>query len=149
MARKKSFTIDPNDLGYEEEFEEIGFDSPGEIKGNLVEGFAFTNDPVVFSPAIETKPIKSTPHPKVLNQTKTNKTNSNQNIFDMRKLSVINGVTPPVDGEKLEYKRCYMLRFSTLKKLEHLKALHPEIVYMSSLVDIAINHYYECLTDNR
>ena len=74
--------------------------------------------------------------------------NNNTDILDMRKLSIVNGLTPPIDGEKLEYKRCYMLRFSTLKKLEQIKAMHPDIVYVSSIVDMAINHYFHCLCDN-
>ena len=72
----------------------------------------------------------------------------NTDILDMRKLSIANGLTPPIDGEKLEYKRCYMLRFSTLKKLEQIKAMHPDIIYISSIVDMAINHYFHCLFDN-
>ena len=74
--------------------------------------------------------------------------NNNADILDMRRLSIVNGLTPPIDGEKLEYKRCYMLRFSTLKKLEQIKAMHPDIVYVSSIVDMAINHYFHCLFDN-
>ena len=73
---------------------------------------------------------------------------NNTDILDMRKLSIVNGLTPPIDGEKLEYKRCYMLRFSTLKKLEQIKAMHPDIIYISSIVDMAINHYFNCLFDN-
>ena len=83
--------------------------------------------------------------PKVEKQ-KTKKNNAD--ILDMRKLSIVNGLAPPIDGEKLEYKRCYMLRFSTLKKLEQIKAMHPDIVYVSSIVDMAINHYFNCLYDN-
>lgn len=83
--------------------------------------------------------------PKVENQKSKN---NNTDILDMRKLSIVNGFTPPIDGEKLEYKRCYMLRFSTLKKLEQIKAMHPDIIYISSIVDMAINHYFHCLFDN-
>ena len=83
--------------------------------------------------------------PKVENQKSKN---NNADILDMRKLSIVNGLTPPIDGEKLEYKRCYMLRFSTLKKLEQIKAMHPDIIYISSIVDMAINHYFHCLFDN-
>ena len=87
----------------------------------------------------------TTEKPKVEKQ--KSKKNSTD-ILDMRKLSIVNGLTPPIDGEKLEYKRCYMLRFSTLKKLEQIKAMHPDIVYVSSIVDMAINHYFNCLFDN-
>lgn len=141
MRRKKGLIIDPSDICYEEECEEIGFEAPSELKGTLVEGFSFTNEPVNFAPVAKSTPEK----PKVEKQ-KSKKNNTD--ILDMRKLSVVNGVTPPIDGEKLEYKRCYMLRFSTLKKLEQIKAMHPDIVYVSSIVDIAINHYFHCLCDN-
>ena len=40
MRRKKGLIIDPSDICYEEECEEIGFEEPGEIKGNLVQGFS-------------------------------------------------------------------------------------------------------------
>ena len=126
---------------YEEECEEIGFEVPGEIKGNLVQGFSFTDEPLNFAPVTKTTKQKS----KVEKQ-KTKKNNTD--VLDMRKLSIVNGLTPPIDGEKLEYKRCYMLRFSTLKKLEQIKAMHPDIVYVSSIVDMAINHYFNCLYDN-
>ena len=86
---------------------------------------------------------------EIIEQTKRKETQKNNtDILDMRKLSIVNGLTPPIDGEKLEYKRCYMLRFSTLKKLEQIKAMHPDIIYISSIVDMAINHYFHCLFDN-
>ena len=141
MRRKKGLIIDPSDMCYEEECEEIGFEAPGDIKGNLVQGFSFTNEPVNF----EHIPPSTIEKTKVEKQ-KTKKNNTD--ILDMRKLSIVNGLIPPIDGEKLEYKRCYMLRFSTLKKLEQIKAMHPDIVYVSSIVDMAINHYFHCLNDN-
>ena len=144
MRRKKGLIIDPSDICYEEECEEIGFDAPDNIKGNLVQGFSFTDDPVNFAPVAATKTTAE--KPKVDKQITKN---NNTDVLDMRKLSVVNGVTPPIDGEKLEYKRCYMLRFSTLKKLEQIKAMHPDIVYVSSIVDMAINHYFDCLSDNK
>ena len=119
----------------------VTFEEPSEIKGNLVEGFSFTNEPVQFAHTAPNTKEK----PKVENQKSKN---NNTDILDMRKLSIVNGLTPPIDGEKLEYKRCYMLRFSTLKKLEQIKAMHPDIIYISSIVDMAINHYFHCLFDN-
>ena len=126
---------------YEGECEEIGFEAPNKIKGNLVQGFSFTNEAVNFA-HIPPSTIEKT---KVEKQ-KTKKNNTD--ILDVIKQSIVNGLTPPIDGEKLEYKRCYMLRFSTLKKLEQIKAMHPDIVYVSSIVDMAINHYFHCISDN-
>ena len=143
VRRKKGLVIDRSDICYEEECEEICFESPDNIKGNLIQGFSFTDEPVNFAPVAATK--TTTEKPKVEKQ-KSKKNNTD--ILDMRKLSIVNGLTPPIDGEKLEYKRCYMLRFSTLKKLEQIKAMHPDIVYVSSIVDMAINHYFHCLIDN-
>lgn len=118
MRRKKGLVIDRSDICYEEECEEICFESPDNIKGNLIQGFSFTDEPVNFAPVAATK--TTTEKPKVEKQKSKN---NNPDILDMRKLSIVNGVTPPIDGEKLEYKRCYMLRFSTLKKLEQIKAM--------------------------
>ena len=36
MRRKKGLIIDQSDICYEEECEEIGFEAPGEIKGNFI-----------------------------------------------------------------------------------------------------------------
>ena len=141
MRRKKGLIIDPSDICYEEECEEIGFDAPGLIKANLVQGYSFTDEQVNFAPVAKSTPQK-------LKVEKQKSKNNNTDVLDMRKLSIVNGLTPPIDGEKLEYKRCYMLRFSTLKKLEQIKAMHPDIVYVSSIVDMAINHYFHCLCDN-
>ena len=40
----------------------------------------------------------TTEKPKVENQKSKN---NNADILDMRKLSIVNGLTPPIDGEKL------------------------------------------------
>ena len=98
MRRKKGLIIDPIYICYEEECEEIGFEEPSEIKGNLVEGFSFTNEPVQFT---HTAP-DTAEKPKVEKQ-KSKKNNTD--ILDMRKLSIVNGLTSSIDGEKLEYKK--------------------------------------------
>ena len=36
VRRKKGLIIDPSDICYEEECEEIGFESPDKIKGNFM-----------------------------------------------------------------------------------------------------------------
>lgn len=52
-------------------------------------------------------------------------------------------MAPPIDGEYLDIKRTYMLRASTFRKINELKSIHPEInTYVSSIIDIAIAHYY-------
>lgn len=56
----------------------------------------------------------------------------------------LRGVTPPINGENFTLKRGYQLRPSTLRKLNELKAKHPDVnVYLNTILDAAINHYYD------
>jgi hypothetical protein len=65
-------------------------------------------------------------------------------LEDNRNSPIVNGCAPPIDGEYLEIKRTYMLRSSTVRKLNKLKSIHPDLnTYVSTLVDLAIAHYYE------
>lgn len=57
------------------------------------------------------------------------------------------GITPPIDGEHFTLKRGYQLRPSTLRKLNELKSLHPDVnVYLNTILDAAILHYYNYIT---
>lgn len=54
-----------------------------------------------------------------------------------------NGITPPINGEYFTVKRTYQLRPSTVRKLNELKAKHPDIcVYFNTVLDEAILHFY-------
>lgn len=53
------------------------------------------------------------------------------------------GVTPPINGEYFTLKRGYKMRPSTVRKLNEIKAAHNNVnIYMNSIVDDAINYYY-------
>jgi len=70
--------------------------------------------------------------------------NNKDILTDNRKTPIINGCAPPIDGEYLDVKRTYMLRGSTVRKLNELKSIHPDLnTYVSTLVDLAIAHYYD------
>jgi len=57
-------------------------------------------------------------------------------------------VCPPIDRDYLYVKRTYMLRASTVRKINELKSIHPEInTYVSSIVDIAIAYYYNYIVN--
>jgi len=46
-------------------------------------------------------------------------------------------------GETPTIKRTYTLRDSTIRKINELKNVHPDInVCVSSIVDIALDHYH-------
>ena len=47
-------------------------------------------------------------------------------------------------GKYLVVKRTYMLRSSNVRKLNELKSINHDLnTYVSTIVDIAIAHYYE------
>ena len=53
------------------------------------------------------------------------------------------GLTPAIDGEFFTIKRGYQFRPSTIRKLNELKTLHPNInAYLNTILDEAILHYY-------
>ena len=53
------------------------------------------------------------------------------------------GLTPPINGESFTVKRSYAMRPSTVRKLNALKADHPDVnVLFNTIVDMAISHYY-------
>lgn len=83
-------------------------------------------------------------------KTKTIKKDSNKPsdiIHDNRNNKFANGITPPINGESLNIRRTYLLRASTIKKINELVACNPDInVYVSTIVDKAIAHYYNYIT---
>lgn len=57
--------------------------------------------------------------------------------------TAVRGITPPIDGEQYTIKRCYQYRPSTVRKLNELKAKHPDVnAYLNTIIDEAIVHYY-------
>jgi hypothetical protein len=54
------------------------------------------------------------------------------------------GLTPPINGEHYTVKRSYTMRPSTVRKLNALKADHPDVnVLFNTIVDMAISHYHD------
>lgn len=63
---------------------------------------------------------------------------------DFNKNAPLRGLTPPINGEEFTLKRGYQFRPSTLRKLNELKAKHPDVnVYLNTILDAAISHYYD------
>jgi len=58
------------------------------------------------------------------------------------------GLTPPINGEHYTVKRSYAMRPSTVRKLNALKAEHPDVnVLFNTIVDMAISHYYDYIVN--
>lgn len=166
MARKKEFKIDKDDIAYEEEVEECCFSDYIPTDGNSIQLFSFEDDLDTESKSINNnsnslletteevnKKIESSSNNsanKTNNNTlKNNNLKSNALLFDNRKTPIANGAAPSIDGEPSNIKRSYTLRKSTVRKINEIKSIHPDInVCVSTIVDIAIAYYHEHILNN-
>jgi len=168
MARKRASKVPKNDFEYDEG-EVYGFTNEVPIGGNCISSFSFDDDSDSgteknqLNP--ECKPSNDTAiqeYPKTNTQinttsgsnsnAQTNITNSieikntlssTKDIFDNRKTPLPNGAAPAIDGETPTIKRSYTLRSSTIRKINELKSIHPDInICVSTIVDIAIDYYH-------
>ncbi|MFW2503352.1 hypothetical protein [Clostridium diolis] len=165
MARKKAAKIPKNDFEYDEG-EVYGFTSETPIAGECISSFSFDNDSDVniIQTSSDTKSNNTSIQEDPKNNTQintastinsnfknnitnsieiTNTLSSTKELFDNRRTPLPNGATPAIDGETPNIKRSYTLRSSTIRKINELKSIHPDInVCVSTIVDIAINYYH-------
>ena len=167
MARIKQNELPKNDFAAKEDFDVCGFTSEPIATGECISSFSFDDDSLnenkvdLITTTQNTKNIDTSP--KVTNDTMNfnicstdeqiissnppnNESTLNKNnlLNDNRKAPIVNGMAPPINGEFLDVKRTYMLRASTVRKINELKSIHPELnTYVSTIVDLAIAHYYE------
>lgn len=166
MVSRRKNKIPKSDFDYDEG-EVCGFTDDAPIGESCISSFSFNDDSVYET--IETNPkckanenstIKSTDKNNTLDNNTTtqnmnientmytpsvpkNISSSTKDIFDNRRTPIANGAAPPIDGEAPNIKRTYTLRISTIRKINELKSIHPDInVCVSSIVDIAIDHYH-------
>ena len=148
MARRKQNKIPKSDFDAEEDVDICSFTSEPIVTGECISSFSFdddfiNNDTMNFN-------IGSTDEQIVSTNPLNNKDTSNKNnlLNDNRKAPIVNGIAPPINGEHLDVKRTYMLRASTVRKINELKSIHPELnTYVSTIVDLAIAHYYEYIAN--
>ncbi|NSB17179.1 hypothetical protein [Clostridium beijerinckii] len=165
MARIKTSKVPKNDFEYDEG-EVYGFISETPITGDCISSFSFDDDSDtnIIQTSSDTKSNNTAIQEDPKNNTqantastinsnfKNNITNSiemkntlssTKELFDNRRTPLPNGATPAIDGETPNIKRSYTLRSSTIRKINELKSIHPDInVCVSTIVDIAIEHYH-------
>jgi len=77
-------------------------------------------------------------------------TNENFTMQNQTYTSAPRGLTPPINGEHYTVKRSYAMRASTVRKLNALKAEHPDVnLLFNTLVDMAISHYYNYIFNEK
>ncbi|OVE64457.1 hypothetical protein CCS79_24630 [Clostridium diolis] len=169
MARRKTSNVPKNDFEYDEG-EVYGFTSETPITGDCISSFSFddsdnniiqtssdcksNNNSIQEGPKNNTQAntastINSNFENNITNSIEIKNTlSSTENIFDNRRTPLPNGAAPAIDGETPTIKRSYTLRNSTIRKINELKHLHPDInVCVSSIVDIAIDHYHNYIVN--
>ena len=171
MGRKKNDEIPKSDFEVKESQDLLSFDSNAEL-GECVASFSFCdntdNDLNTSSIDVDEEAIllKSSASEisdteKVLPSFQNNITSSNvktdtnisnnnksKDLFDNRTIPIANGATPILDGETPDVKRTYTLRASTVRKVNELKSIHPDInACVSTIVDRALEHYYKYIIE--
>ena len=170
MGRKKNDEIPKSDFEVKESQNLLSFDSDADL-GECVAAFSFCdntdNDLNTSSIDVDEEAIikSSTTEindtEKVLTTFQNNTTSSNietaitmsnnnksKDLFDNRKIPIANGATPILDGEIPDVKRTYTLRASTVRKVNELKSIHPDInACVSTIVDRALEHYYKYIAE--
>ncbi|NOW90677.1 hypothetical protein BCD91_002700 [Clostridium beijerinckii] len=165
MARKKAPNVPKNDFEYDEG-EVCGFTSETSITGECISSFSFDDsdaDKIRAEPKFESNNKTATQEApnsntkstitfgnsdnikdNIINSIEIKTTlNSTKNLFDNRKTPLPNGAVPAIDGETPTIKRSYTLRSSTIRKVNELKSIHPDIsICVSTIVDIAIDYYH-------
>lgn len=147
MAKKKTPAPPKNDFSAEEELDVCGFSSNPIITGECITSFSFDDVSADENPESVLNLLNNNIVTSESTSTKTidfnNTTNNKDILTDNRKASIVNGCAPPIDGEYLNVKRTYMLRSSTVRKLNELKSINYDLnTYVSTIVDLAIAHYY-------
>lgn len=167
MPRKRTSKVPKNDFEYDEG-EVCGFTSESPIAGDCISSFSFddnsdiniiqtnsdcksnNNTAIQENPKTNTAPtINSNFENNINNSIEIKNTlNSTKYLFDNRRTPLPNGAAPAIDGETPTIKRSYALRNSTIRKINELKHLHPDInVCVSTIVDIAIDHYHNYIVN--
>lgn len=137
-----------------------GFSDEPVITGPCLSSFSFddtdNNEEVNISQDYNNKEISFTDTKTLISNTNINNTsrfkihNSNTEIFDNRRTPIANGAAPAIDGETPSIRRCYILRESTIRKINELKMMDNDIsVCVSTIVDQAIDYYYNTILSSR
>lgn len=133
--KKKEFKISEDDLCYQEPIEHIEFeDYVPSINENTVACFNFSSD-INASQSFDTRNNIIEEIPLIDGHLCNN--------YPLQAATVIN-------DEKLDTRRSYNLRKSTIHKLNILKADCPECnLYISTIVDNAICFYYDSIRNSK
>ncbi|MBE6072788.1 MAG: hypothetical protein E7208_12730 [Clostridium butyricum] len=119
-----------NDFEVKEDQYVCSFDVDETSLGECISVFSFDNDKDFDSKSLSSTIISDTCE----NTNEINNGSENSTIYNL-------------EDEASTIKRSYNLRTSTIRKLNELKSIHPNLtVSVSTIVDSALDHYYTYIT---
>ena len=153
-SKFKNNSVQCEELCFDEELDENGIcECP--VTGTHVAQFSFvdnyipSNEPMLkeLQPEEKEASILST-NTSVLHESTYSNDNPIKDNISFR--SDAYGITPPINGEYFDTRRSFTFRKSTVRKLNELKATHPDInVYLNTIVDNAVCHYYDFISKEK
>ena len=126
--------------------EELVFENSPDKDSTIIKSFSFNSG--CENEAHNTDPVIVSAH-NISNSQNNTSTNSKTITQEPQNLSAfpvqkIRGLTPKIDGEGFDIKRCYQFRSSTIKKLNQLKGESDNInIYLNEIIDAAICFYHD------
>ncbi|MVX66962.1 hypothetical protein GKZ28_25220 [Clostridium chromiireducens] len=82
--------------------------------------------------------------------TKDDHSSEKKETSSFSQIQKVRGLTPAVNGELFDIKRCYQFRASTLKKLNQIKGESDNVnIYLNEIIDAAICFYYDSIFNNK
>lgn len=92
---------------------------------------------------VETTPPATDSASQIRSSSRTEQLQTISPLEDNRRTPIANGAAPAIDGEAPAIRRTYVLRASTIRKINEIKSIHPDIgICVSTIVDMAIDYYY-------
>ncbi|MBE6072531.1 MAG: hypothetical protein E7208_11320 [Clostridium butyricum] len=136
-----------NNIDAVDNFDTFSFvesDKPVFPSGKCIAEFNFEDvelDPIVLNNQCESITTKN----EISNRTNSN---FNQYAYFLNNMNIpsCHGGIPSIDNEIPDTRRCYVLRSSTVRKINEIKNNHSSLnVCVSTIVDLAVSHYYDCI----
>ena len=167
MAKKKGQDIIPLDESEYTGFEVHELSSGDGFADGINEELSYENSPDKDSTPIKSFSFSSSSENKThstdkniesahnFNSSQVNISTNNGTIttepqnLSASQIQKIRGLTPKIDGESFDIKRCYQFRASTIKKLNQLKGESDNInIYLNEIIDAAICFYHDSVFES-
>lgn len=163
MANKKSSQIPKSDFDINENehlftftdeaisdgkcIVEFTFDSHEDLSSNTNSSNADIDEKQIYSSNNTNSNILTSSTHNISEDKCVQINNYAEKLFDNRTIPIPNGAAPSINNEIPTVRRSYIFRASTIRKLNELKSIHPDInACVSTIVDVALEHYYTYIT---